>query len=133
MNNRPTKILVGVKAEQIKAGDPSFLINLLSSFEKDSTEKIKSLRGSISLMFPNNVNDYPLAFLMWTLGLYAKYNNFAYFLDKESIDFINKETLKENTQKIHSPSAFTKNAVNFGVRFGYTEEEMKEYFNIINC
>lgn len=126
MNNKPTKILVGIKAEQIKEGDPSLLVSLLSDFEKDSPEKVKSLRGSISLMFPN-VNDYSLAFLMWTLGLYVKYNNFAYFLDKESMDFINNNTTKTDQK---GTNTLICNAIDFGIRFGYTQEEMLNYFEI---
>lgn len=129
MTNKPTKILVGIKAEQIKEGDPSFLVSLLSDFEKGSPEKVKTLRGSVSLMFPN-VDEFPLAFLMWTLGLYAKNKDFAYFLDKESIDFINNETLKRNSKEIIKPDTFTCRAVDFGVRFGYTKEEMFNYFEI---
>lgn len=124
----PHKILIGIRAEQIKNGDPSFLVNLLSGFEEDTPENLKSLRGSVSLMFPN-VNEYPLAFLMWTLSLNAKYKNIAYFLEKESIDFINERTLNEEAKKIPL-NYFTERAINFGIKHGYSKEEMLDYFNI---
>lgn len=128
----PHKILIGIRAEQIKNGDPDFIVNLLTYFEKDDTEKIKSLRGSVSLMFPK-VSEYPFAFLMWSMGLYIKCPNFAYFVDKESVDFIVTGMLYD----MKSPPAdngkllsnlYTK-AVNFGNKYGYTKGEMTAYFS----
>jgi hypothetical protein len=129
---KPHKILVAVKTEQIKNGDPDFIVSLLSGFEKDDADKIKSLRGGVSVMFPN-IKEYNSAFLMWSMGLYTKYPNFAYFLNKESIDFVVDGMLYD----IKSPPAdkgklsnnLYSKAVDFGIKYGYTKEEMSAYFS----
>ncbi|MFA5131763.1 MAG: hypothetical protein WC444_00360 [Candidatus Paceibacterota bacterium] len=128
----PHKILIGIRAEQIKNGDPDFIVNLLTDFEKDDTEKIKSLRGSVSLMFPK-VSEYPFAFLMWSMGLYTKYPNFAYFLDKESGDFIVESMLYDMKSPPADKGKLLNNlyskAVDFGIKYGYSKEEMATYFS----
>lgn len=123
------KILIGITEEQIQSGGAAYLVGVLTTLESHDVEKIKALRGGVSLMFPP-VKDRSLAFLMWSLGLHAKYPNFAYFLDKESLDFIYRETLKENLKKVTPPGASICNAIDFGTQYGYTEEEMLEYFNV---
>lgn len=129
------RIMVGIKEEQIKEGDPSFLVNLLSDFEKDEIEKVKSLRGGVSFMFPN-VSEYPFAFLMWSMGLYTKYPNFAYFVDKKSVDFIVEGMLYDMKSPPADKDKLLNNVhrkgVDFGIKSGYTKEEMLGYFNIID-
>ena len=125
------KILVALKAEQVKNGDPDFIVNLLSDFEKDDVDKVRSLRGSVSIMFPN-ISEYPFAFLMWSMGLYTKYPNFAYFLNKESIDFIVEGMLYDMKSPPADKGKLLNNlydkAVDFGTKYGYTKEEMATYF-----
>jgi len=91
-NVKPYRIMTGITEEQIRAGDPSFLIKMLTDLENENPEKMKASGFSVTLMFPS-VREYPLAFTMWALGLYAKYPNYKYFLDKETVDFINEVTL----------------------------------------
>jgi hypothetical protein len=126
------RIMVGIKEEQIKEGDPSFLVNLLSDFEKDDVDKVRSLRGSVSLMFPK-VSEYPFAFLMWSMGLYTKCPNFAYFVDKESVDFIVQGMLYDMKSPPADKGKLLNNlydkAVDFGTKYGYTKEEMTTYFS----
>ena len=91
----PKKILIRITEEQIKNGDPDFLIGILNDLERKNSEEVKLLENSVCLMFPD-IRHYPLAFNMWVLGLHVKYPNFKYFLDKESLDLI---TIKEDSQK----------------------------------
>jgi len=132
MNNKQTKILVALKVEQVKNGDPDFIVNLLSDFEKDDVDKVRSLRGGVSVMFPN-ISEYNFAFLMWSMGLYTKYPNFAYFLNKESIDFVVNGMMFEMKSPPADKDKLLNNlynkAVDFGIKYGYTKEEMATYFS----
>lgn len=140
-------IIVGVTREEIESRDPSDTIKLLSELENQETEKVKYLRGKISLMVDGYDTDsdelFEIAdFCVWASKLSMGYNAFAYFLNAESIVLVMMAALHAKIIGLHLAEVnpeqqqgflqfFLGIAIDLGIKSGYAEEEMIKYFNKI--
>lgn len=143
INLNQTSLIAGVTREEVESHNPSELIALLSGLE--NKEEVKVLRGQISLFVQGYDNDPEELFEIndfniWSNKFCMEYGPFAYFLNDESINLVMISALKgkkiENGLVQVDPEQqqgflelFLTIAIRLGIKKGYTEKEMVEYFS----